>query len=63
MHFIFPFLSPLATAVCQFMEEVGGDQRVQEWQHTQRVPAGRSQLAALQLVQQVFITHRRTHIL
>lgn len=47
-----------ATTICQLMEEVGGVQRVQEWQHAERVPAWRSQLAALQLVQQVIVTHR-----
>lgn len=37
------------------MEEAGGVSRIQERQHSQRVPAGRSQLAVVQLVQQVTI--------
>lgn len=37
----FPSLSS-DTTICQFMEEVGGVQGVQEWQHAQRVSAGRS---------------------
>lgn len=53
-------------ASCQLMEKVGGNPRVQERQHTKRVSAGRSQLASLQLVQQVTIkTHssvRRCHL-
>lgn len=44
-----------AKTISQFMEEAGGVSRVQERQHSPRVPAGRSQLAVVQLVQQVTI--------
>lgn len=44
-----------AKTISQLMEEAGGVSRIQERQHSQRVPAGRSQLAVVQLVQQVTI--------
>lgn len=56
------FLQPttLGTAPGQSVEEEGPVERIQEWQQPQGLPAGRGQLAPLQLVQQVSLLHTNT---
>lgn len=45
---VFDFLCSLPDeTISKFMEEAGGISRIQERQHSPRVPAGRSQLAVV----------------